>query len=347
MIISHISHARLGLMGNPSDGFGGKTVTVQISDFGAQATLWESPRLQIVPHPDHDPFTFTSLEHLHHTAEQDGYYGGTRLIYASCKRFYQYCANHGLELNSRNFTIEYETDIPRQVGLGGSSAIVVATLRALMEFFNVTEDDIPLPVQPNLALSVETDELEIKAGLQDRVAQIYGGLVYMDFNPDYVAEQGHGIYRRLPTDLLPTLYLAWIPHSTTTSGKAHNVVHYRFDNGDQEVIDAMKQFAEYADRAVSALEDGDMERLAELMNANFDLRRRIYGDDVIGEHNLQMVQIARAHGVPAKFTGSGGAITGIVRDQSIIPKLEEAFNESGYNFLRVTPAPVDDPRSAM
>jgi len=340
-VISHTTHARLGLMGNPSDGFGGKTITVQISNFGAQATLWESPRLQIVPHPRHDPFSFSSLQHLHRTAEEDGYYGGTRLIYATCKRFYQHCRENDIELSEANFTIEYDTNIPRQVGLGGSSAIVVATLRALMQFYSVDEDDIPLPIQPNLALSVETDELEIKAGLQDRVAQIYGGLVYMDFDRDYVARHGHGLYRRLPVDLVPTLYLAWIPHSTSTSGKAHNLVHYRFDNGDQEVIDAMRQFAHYAEQAAGALEEGDMDQIAELMDANFDLRRRIYGDDVIGPDNLEMVQIARGLGVPAKFTGSGGAITGIVRDESVFPKLQRAFEEAGYNFLRVTPAPAD------
>jgi glucuronokinase len=54
------------------------------------------------------------------------------------------------------------------VGLAGSSAIIVATLRCLMEFYDV---DIPPEVQPSLALSVERDELKIGAGLQDRVIQ--------------------------------------------------------------------------------------------------------------------------------------------------------------------------------
>jgi len=165
MIIHHTTYARIGLMGNPSDGFGGKTLTVQTATFGARAIIWESPRLQIVPHPEHDPFEFDSLAELHQIAEQDGYYGGTRLIYATCKRFYQYCHEHGIALQPQNFTIEYGTDIPRQVGLGGSSAIVVASLRALMAFYGVTDEQIPLPLQPGLALSVETDELDIKAGL--------------------------------------------------------------------------------------------------------------------------------------------------------------------------------------
>lgn len=338
MVISYTTYARLGLIGNPSDGFGGKTLTVQIEDFGTCATIWETPLLQIVPHPQHDPFEFESLERLHDIAKQDGYYGGTRLIYASCKRFYEYCRDHGIELPERNFKLEYETNIPRQVGLGGSSAIVVATLRALMAFYEVTDEHIPLPLQPGLALSVETEELEIKAGLQDRVAQVYGGLVSMDFDREYLAEHGHGRYRRMPIALLPPLYLAWIPHATTTSGKAHNVVHYRFDSGDREVIDAMRQFAGYADEAVEALEAQDIDRFCALMDANFDLRRRIYGDEVIGAENLEMVEIARSFGMPAKFTGSGGAITGVLRDEECLLELEHAFEERGYRFLRVTPA---------
>lgn len=340
--IRHTTHARLGLMGNPSDGFGGRTITVQVRDFGATATLEESKVLEIVPHPTHDPFQFESLSALHHTAKQDGYYGGTRLIYATCKRFHDYCCDYNLNLPNRNFRLKYDTDIPRQVGLGGSSAIVVAALRVLMRFYGVTSDDIPLPIQPNLARSVETDELEIKAGLQDRVAQIYGGLVYMDFDPDYMAEHQHGRYRRLPLELLPPLYLAWIPHSTTTSGKAHNRVHFRFEEGEREVIDAMKQFADYALEAVDALEARNVTRLAELMDANFDLRRRIYGDDVLGAQNIEMVQIARDHGMPAKFTGSGGAITGVILDETKVPKLEQAFTDAGYAFRRVTPAEPND-----
>jgi len=35
--------------------------------------------------------------------------------------------------------------------------------------------------RPALALAVETEDLGIAAGLQDRVAQAYQGLVFMDF----------------------------------------------------------------------------------------------------------------------------------------------------------------------
>jgi shikimate kinase len=48
---------------------------------------------------------------------------------ATCKQFYHYCSLHGVALARRNFSLRYDTNIPRQVGLAGSSAIVTATLR--------------------------------------------------------------------------------------------------------------------------------------------------------------------------------------------------------------------------
>lgn len=340
MIIERSTYSRMGLLGNPSDGFGGKTLTVQVRDFAAILRLWESPELTIRRHPRHDPFVFESLAELHRIAEEDGYYGGTRLLYAACKRFYEYCTDNGVPLREANFTIEYDTTIPRQVGLGGSSAIVVGALQCLMQFHGLTEREIPRELQPQLALSVE-QELGIKAGLQDRVAQVYGGLTYMDFAPEYMREHGHGLYEKLALDLLPELYLAYIPHSTTSSGKAHNLIHYRYDNGDPEVRGAMAQFARYADLGHAALEAGDVEEFGRLMDRNFDLRRRIYGDEVIGEGNLEMIGMARDFGLPAKFTGSGGAITGVLSEGVDVTEVRRAFEARGYRFVHVTPVDAE------
>jgi glucuronokinase len=64
-----------------------------------------------------------------------------------------------------------------QTGLSGSSAIVCAALNCLLDFYNVRHV-VKVEIRPNLILNAEK-ELGIVAGLQDRVAQVYGGLVYM------------------------------------------------------------------------------------------------------------------------------------------------------------------------
>ena len=71
----------------------------------------------------------------------------------------------------------FETNVPRQVGLAGSSAIITALWKALMVFYDVSEEQIPLELQASLVLKVEQEELGIAAGLQDRVIQVQTQMV--------------------------------------------------------------------------------------------------------------------------------------------------------------------------
>ena len=41
--------------------------------------------------------------------------GGLRLMQATCKRFYEYCSHRGIAIARRNFSLKYDTNIPRQV----------------------------------------------------------------------------------------------------------------------------------------------------------------------------------------------------------------------------------------
>src|SRR6185369_15929982 len=166
MIITASAHARAGLVGNPSDGYFGKTISFIIRNFRATVRLWESPHFEIVP--THGDLThFESVNEFLRDVRLHGYYGGMRLIKAAVKKFHEWCRKNDRPLSGdRSFTISFESDIPRLVGLSGSSAIIVATLRALMQFYEV---QIPLHLLPGLTLSVEREELNIAAGLQDRV----------------------------------------------------------------------------------------------------------------------------------------------------------------------------------
>src|SRR5262245_23246145 len=172
------AYARAGLLGNPSDGYHGKTISFSVRNYWAEVVLYEWDAIEILLNGD-DRAKFDSVHELARDVRLHGYYGGIRLIKATIKRFVEYCEARNLALHDRTFSIRYQTTIPRQVGLAGSSAIIVATLRCLMEFYGV---QLPLEVQPTFVLLVEQEELGIAVGLQDRVVQVYEGLVYMDFD---------------------------------------------------------------------------------------------------------------------------------------------------------------------
>ena len=327
MIVKTRAYARAGLAGNPSDGYFGKTISVSIKNFYAEVTLYETPDLEILPN-ERDHSYFKDFEHLVRDVQLQGYYGGIRLIKAAAKKFHDYCQGKGIVLANKNFTIRYTSNIPVQVGLAGSSAIVTATIRALMTFYGV---EIPKPLLPNLILSVETDELSISAGLQDRVIQVYEGLVYMDFDKKLMDTQGHGNYESLDPNLLPPIYLAYISDLSEISGIAHGNLRGRFMAGDTAVIEAMKYFAERAELAREAILKRQPEKLFEIMNQNFDKRKEIFP---ISRKNLEMVNLARMVGASAKFPGSGGAIVGMYTDEKMFNKLKETLAEIGAVVIK-------------
>ena len=222
-------YARAALVGNPSDGYGGRTISALVKNFWAEVRLVESDRLELLP-ASQDQCSFPSLDEFLRDQQLQGCHGGLRLVKASIKRFAQWCAHEAIHLPAQNFRLTYTSCIPRQVGLAGSSAIVTATLRALFEFYGVA---IRKELLPNLSLAVETEELGISAGLRDRVAQVYEGLTYMDFDREFMQRHGHGQYKSLHTSLLPPLYIAYQKELGESSEIVHNDLLRRFLAGDK------------------------------------------------------------------------------------------------------------------
>jgi glucuronokinase len=314
MIIESRAYARAGLLGNPSDGYFGKAVSITVKNFGAVVSLYETPEL-VIEAMEVDSNSFRNIYHLSETIRQNGYYGGLRLIKAVIKRFCEYCEENRIRLADKNFTIRYRSSIPRQVGLAGSSAIATATMRALMQFYKV---DIPMEIMPGIILAAETEELAINAGLQDRVIQVYEGCVYMDFDKEYMNANGHGRYERLDAALLPKLYMAYKTDLSKVSGTVFNNLKERYNNGDKLVHDTIAALADVAERGKNAILNGDFATLNKLINHNFDLRCRIMN---ISASNMELVNTARACGASAKFSGSGGAIIGMYPNDETLSKL--------------------------
>jgi len=330
LLIRRTAYARAGLVGNPSDGYHGKTLALIVRNFRAEVTLYEWDRVEVV-FSQNDRTQFDSVDELVRDVRLHGYYGGIRLVKATIKKFVDYCRRRGLPLHSQNFSVRYQSNIPRQVGLAGSSAIIMATLRCLMEFYEI---EIPREIQPSLVLSVEASELGIAAGLQDRVVQAYEGLVYMDFAQERMQildDFECGVYEPIDPGLLPPLYIAYATDVGEPTEVFHNNLRNRFNQGEPAVVDAMTRFAQMTIEAREAILAGDANRLGQLIDANFDLRRSICR---LRAGQVKMVERARALGASAKFAGSGGAIIGTYPDEATFDRLSRDLAEIGCGVFR-------------
>jgi glucuronokinase len=329
MISTGTAHARAGLVGNPSDGYFGKTISFIIKNFTATVTVWESPHFEIVPTAG-DIARHDSVASFLRDQKLYGYYGGMRLMKAGVKKFHEHFKKQQLDLHDRNFTMQFASDIPRLVGLSGSSGIVVATFRALMGFYGVS---IPKEIMPGLVLSVERDELGITAGLQDRVIQTYEGLVYMDFDRQLIESRGYGNYEYLKPDPMPPLYVAYDAERAEISDVTHRNLKALWEKGDPTVVGAMDKLRALVDRGRKAIESGDWDELHRVTNENFEIRKTIMP---IAPENQRMIDVARSVGASAKFAGSGGAICGVYHGEEQYQKLVKTLGEIKCSVLRPT-----------
>jgi galactokinase/mevalonate kinase-like predicted kinase len=290
--------ARVALAGNPSDGYGGRTLAVVVRDFAARATAEPAEADEIaVPGEGGEPLMRATLHRVRRRI------GADTPVALSC-----------------------ETNVPRELGLGGSSAIVIACARALCDLHEarLETDDLA-----RLALAVESEDLGIAAGLQDRMVQARETLVAMDFG-------GHPVYEELDPELLPPLFVAWHPDAASPSGVAHGRLRERHERGDPEVTTALERLAGHAASAREALLQGDHAAFAVSVDASFNERLRIMRVD---ELTGAMVAAARAAGASANSAGSGGAVVGTLPSDDVWPQLSAALERLGASAIRPRTSP--------
>jgi glucuronokinase len=313
--------ARSALVGNPSDGFGGATIAFTLDDL--VAVVQAEPALAVELRADEQQVEFADLAALGAAAASGQYPNGgpLALLMAAAKRF----GERDRDLADRGLRLELvESSIPPSVGLAASSAIVIGALQVLGQLFG---SEVPRDEIPQLALACETEELGIQAGLQDRVVQTYGGLVFMDFDP---AHPLGGSYRALDPSVLPPVFVAWLTDAASDSGNVHQPIRERFAAGDPEVIATMSAIADLAHRALTPLTLRDAAGLGILLERNFELRSRIYKLD---PRHVELIETARRLGAPANYTGSGGAIAGLFRDEEHLEQLRSVFEGLGCELL--------------
>jgi glucuronokinase len=165
----------------------------------------------------------------------------------------------------------------------------------------------------------------------DRVAQVLGGLTYMNLSDSLLSATGRGRYEQLPTNRLPALFVAWDPSMAAGSEHVHNRLRERVTRGDPQADAILRDLAGLADEARQVLVSGFPEQLAPLMDANFELRARLV---VVGDGNRRLVETGRQIGAGVKQAGSGGAVVGAFDgDPSRLKNLRLAYEQIGARIL--------------
>jgi len=305
--------ARAGVIGNPTDGYGGSMIACSLA-LRAYARIKPCDRLELA---------FCGQETAI-SAEKD-----LRLdsgVFDIPKSVIRY-----LRIADRKFRLEGRSDIPFRSGLAGSTAMLAATFGAVASHIGLRLN----PYQTAETIRyIELNYMDIQCGYQDQYMSVFGGLNYMDFRTKE-------IYRELHEEIFATVeplaaHVEKLPfvlvHTGVQriSGSVLRPVRERWLDGDAAVVEGYREIAELARTGKKALVCGDWERLGELMNRNHEIQKELGAS---GKVNDMFIELALAHGaLGAKLAGAGGGGT-IIALHFEPEKLIEAFKQKGDQMV--------------
>lgn len=287
--------SRTAIAGNPSDGYGGAVLSTPIDDLVASAA--SSPA---------DAFRVDTSD-----AEL------RRLLDATAAEF------EAITDTLPNIAVSASTTIPRSVGLAGSSALIVATLRVLSAAASV---DLKPSDLAAAAHRIERERLSIVGGRQDPIVQSAGRPVLMDFDaPDKTVAV-------TPVEIGPdiALFVAWDGSYSESSDVAHRMLRRRAADPSNRPL--LTELADQARDAAEAIRGRDSERLGTAINRTFDLRCEL---TEIDRRQIRLVTIGREAGAATNSAGSGGSIVGLAPTAVALPRLRSTYEDAGCTFLEI------------
>jgi galactokinase/mevalonate kinase-like predicted kinase len=277
---------RCGLLGNPTDMYGGSVISCSIA-YRAHVTVEPADRLEVT----------TCGQTLVIGSPSDLMLDGS--LFDVARAVLDYFRGEPPVCR-----ISYGSDIPIKAGVSGSTALTVAILFGLLRYKGLQRN---LYQVAELARYIELNHLRVVCGYQDAYMCTFGGLNYMDF-------RGKQFYRHAEAELYATVepldrYVARLPFVLAHTGVAHSsdAVHKpireRWLEGDQAVRRGYDEIGQLAREGKKALLAGDWPRFGWLMNQNHAIQRDLGGS---GEANERLLRVALEHGaLGAKLAGAG------------------------------------------
>lgn len=307
---------RCGIVGNPSDMYGGCVLSCSVQERAECRLEIDAPEMLVTN--DDEAAIFRSREDLKLRGDK---LDVVRAVLAWFE----------VDPAQAHFSLHIKTAIPMRAGMAGSTALLATIVGALDAFLerNMTPYHLAETTR-----KVENRVMGILCGLQDQHMAVFGGLNFMDYFGKEQLEQGdeeplatiEPLGGLLPN---PPLLLAntGVQHD---SGKVHRSPRLRWLEGDPVARRNFARIAELARRGKRALIEKDWGVLGAMMNENHALVSELGGSGEVNDRLIRAAREAGAHGAKLAGAGGGGTIIALTDDPA---KLGEALLAAGAERL--------------
>jgi len=322
-VITATAPGRCGIVGNPSDMYGGSVLSCTITERAECRIVVDSPELTV--HNTDEAATLLSLGDLE--------LRGDKLDIARAALQY-----FGIDPNTTRLKINLRTAIPMQAGLAGSTAMLASLVGAFDAFLGLQLNRYDTA---ETMRKIEARIMYVTCGFQDQYMSVFGGLNFMNFSgketlcqndcePLATIEPLAREIRSVPLLLAHT----GIQHH---SGKVHSSPRERWLAGEELVRHHYAHLGDLAHRAKRALLNSDWPLLGKVMTENHVLISEIGGSGPANDRLIEAALKAGAWGAKLAGAGGGGTVVVLAHNPSVVG--EALMSAGAERLLRPEPSP--------
>ena len=313
---------RCGIVGNPSDMYGGSVLSCSVQ---------ERAECRLITDADALALTNEDESATLHTVADFAMRGDKLDIARAALTFLQ------VNPETQKFALHLRTDIPMRAGLAGSTAMLAALVGALDAYLDLNLSPYHLS---ETMRKIEARVMGVVCGFQDQHMAVFGGLNFMDFAGKQSLEQRdeEPLATVEPLAALcpaPPLLLAHtgVQHH---SGTVHQSPRQRWLAGEPLVVRHYETIGKMAIPGKRALIARDWQTLGALMNENHALIAELGGSGPANETLIAAARNAGALGAKLAGAGGGGTIIALTENPE---QVGAALMAAGAERL-LTPRPV-------
>lgn len=244
-----------------------------------------------------------------------------------------------------SFRLTSYSDAPPGSGLGSSSTMVVAILKAFVEWLSLPLGEYDIA---HLAYEIERKDIGLSGGKQDQYSAAFGGFNFMEFfNEDKVIVNP----LRIKNWIKDELQAAMVLYYTGASRSSAEIIDQQKKNtneGNKKSIEAMHALKSAAVEMKEAVLRGDIQQFAQILGKSWDEKKKM-ADKISNPMIDEIFDVAMANGaIAGKVSGAGGGgfimlVVDPVKKVQVVKALEELdgkvmnfhFSEGGCHGWKI------------
>ena len=333
MIIRSRAPLRLSLAGGGTDVspycelYGGCVLNATI-DLYAYCTLevWDSNQIVFSASDKEQIYTSELTDFLEFDGNLDLHKG----VYNRIVREYHNGEPLALKLTTYS-------DVPAGSGLGSSSTLVVAIIKAYVELLNLPLGDYDIA---HMAYEIERIEVGLNGGKQDQYAATFGGFNFIEF---YADDRVIVNPLRIKNWIISELESCLVLYYTGVSRESAKIIEQQSKNvaqNNEKSLEAMHEIKHYSFVFKEALLKGDVISIAKNLKRAWEAKKKtaqnISNDDIDKVYDMAVTAGAWS----GKISGAGGGgfmmfIVDPVRREKVIKNLRKYGGEViGCHFTK-------------